>query len=413
MDRHDGPMDIEIRTCTPEQFNAWLTTTHVAFGDEITPEQAERQAVTLEASRAHGAFEGGEIVGSAGAFTFQLTVPGGELGAAGVTMVGVLPSHRRRGILRRLMREQLDDIRLRGEPIAILFASEESIYQRFGYGLAANQARIEIEKDRAVFLNDPEPAGRMRIVSREEALKVFPSIYERVRSQRPGLFVRSQELWESMRLYDNPAWRRGAGPLFYAVLDVEGKAEGYALYRIKSDWSEGHAAGTLEVGEAMGTSPDTTREVWRFLFGVDLVERIRCTYLPSDWPIYLMLSDPRRLRFRFSDSLWLRVVDITAALEGRGYDADGRVVLGIEDPFCSWNEGHWSVEADGGRATVALTEESADLQMDVNALGAIYLGEFTFADLAHAGRVRGTAEALAKADRMFRTSVKPWSPMNF
>ena len=244
-------MAIEVRACRANELNRFLDTCQRSFHQHLGDIEVVRDSKLLPPERAFAAFDGEDIVGTAGAFQFSLSIPGGEVPAAGVTMVGVLPSHRRKGIMRGLMRFQLDDARERNEPISILLASEDAIYQRFGYGLAADQGHIEVERDRARWLDDPGPVGKTRLVSLEEAMKYIPAIYDRVREQTPGMFARSTEWWEHHTLPDDEEVRRGAGPMFCAVLEIDDRDEAYALYRVKHDWPEGISRGRLIVKEAI------------------------------------------------------------------------------------------------------------------------------------------------------------------
>lgn len=197
-------MTVTIRTCRPDEVGDFLTTIETAFFEEIREGDVQRLARTISHDRLHVSLDGEAMVGGAGAYSFSLTVPGGELPAGGVTLVGVLPSHRRRGVLTELMRVQLQDCRARGEPIAVLLASEGPIYQRFGYGLATMWCWIDIERERAVFKNDPGPVGRTRLLDRDETLKVLPDVYDQVRAVTPGMFRRSGDWWDAHRLRDVP-----------------------------------------------------------------------------------------------------------------------------------------------------------------------------------------------------------------
>ena len=216
-------MSIEVRACTANELNRFLDTCQRSFHQHLREIEAVRDSKLLRPERALAAFDGEDMVGTAGAYEFSLSIPGGEVPAAGVTMVGVLPSHRRKGIMRGLMRFQLDDARERNEPIAILLASEDAIYQRFGYGLGADQGHIEVERDQTSWLEDPGPEGKTRLVSLEEAIKYVPAIYDRVREQTPGMFARSTDWWEHHRLTDDEEVRRGTGPMFCVVLEIDGR----------------------------------------------------------------------------------------------------------------------------------------------------------------------------------------------
>ena len=312
------------------------------------------------------------------------------------------------------MRRQLDDVRERGEPVAILWASEGGIYQPFGYGLASLGGSIDVERSRTAFRVPFEPEGRTRLVDREEANAVFPDVFERVRAERPGFFARSAEWWELEVLADPERHRRGAGPKFYALHEVDGRAEGYTIYRIRHGWDMRVARSTLEVRELKATSTRATRELWRFVFDVDLIHAIRADHLEPDHPLLLMLAEPRRLGFTLSDALWLRIVDLPRALTARGYRAPGSVVFDVADAFCPWNAGRWRLEADEGAARVERTSDDAEIALEAADLAAAYLGAFTFAELVRAGRVAELSPgAVERADRTFATALAPWCPQVF
>jgi predicted acetyltransferase len=291
----------------------------------------------------------------------------------------------------------------RKEPLAILWASEAPIYGRFGYGLATKAAKVSIERDRAVFRDRPEPVGATRLVTLEQAVDLIPDVFDRVCAETPGMFARSKVWWESSPLADPEHARRGGGPLFCAVFELEGEPEAYALYRLKGDWEEGVPNTKLFIREVMATSTVALREIWRFLFGVDLVARVDTWGLPPDYPLFLMLTEPRRLRMTLGDALWVRLVDLQAALQARSFYGGEPVVLDVRDSFCPWNEGAWSIP------DVERTDADPDLKLDAADLGSAYLGGFSFAELARAGRVEELREGgIARADALFRTDTTPW-----
>ncbi len=400
---------ITIRTPAEDELKRFLETTETAFGEALHEDDAKRWGALLDLERQFWALDGDLPVGTAGTYTLRLTVPGGELPTAGVTMVGVHPSHRRRGIMTDLMRRQLDDAHERGEPLAALWASEAPIYGRFGYGIATLATRIDADRDRIVFRRPDEPAGRTRLVDLEAAAEILPPIYDRVRRESAGTIDRSELWWKNLKLADPEHWRHGAGPLFCAVLEVDGEPEGYALYRVRGSWEEGMPGGKLEVREALGTTPLAMREIWRFLFGIDLVQRVRSWLLTPDHPLFLSVTEPRRLRIGIGDGLWLRLVDVEAALTARSYSADGSVVLDVHDSFCNWNEGVWGLTVSSGSAHVDRDGGEPELRLDVGDLASVYLGGFSFEGLRRAGRVDELADgAVERADLLFRTAVTPW-----
>ncbi|HYZ46441.1 MAG TPA: GNAT family N-acetyltransferase [Actinomycetota bacterium] len=407
-------MTLEIRSCRPDEFRTFLETCEAAFGYGVNEHLLERLQAVITTDRMFAAFDEDVMVATLGAFPFTLTVPGGEASAGGVTMAGVLPSHRRRGLLSELIKTQLLDARSNEEPVAVLWASESSIYGRFGYGVATRQCEMNIEQDRAVFDTRLRPTGRTRLVDHDEAFKVLPEIYERVRRKTPGMFARSQAWWQSYTLADPEDERHGGGPMFRAVWETEGRAEAYVLYRLHGSWEDGMPAGSVEVKEALGTSPEATREIWRFVFGIDLVARVRSHFLPVHHPLFHMLAEPRRLRLSVKDGLYLRLVDLPAALAARSYPIDGSLTIEMNDPLCRWNEGRWRVEVRDGRANVERTTTPAELSMTATELGAVYLGGVSFVELAQAGRVRElTPGASLRSSLMFSAEVPPWCPEIF
>lgn len=407
-------MSVEIRTCREEELGRYLEVLGSAFGDPIPQDEIPRFKDLLDLERSFAGFDAGNMVATGAAFPFEMTVPGGTVPTAGITMVGVLPTHRRRGLMRSLMRKLIDDAKERREPVAILWASEESIYQRFGYGLASNQGHISIEKHKAAFLGHPEPVGTTRLVTLEEARDVLPAIYDAVRPTRPGMLARHDLWWANHTLGDPERHRAGASPKFCSVLSIEGQERAYAVYRTAGDWADDSTPDAwLNVREMVAVDPVAYREMWRFLFNIDLVERIKAWYLPADLPLTLMMEEPRRLRFAKSDSLWLRIVDLPAALGARTYAADGTISFAVKDDYCPWNDGEWTLSVEAGRGRVERGGEP-DLSLDAAALGAVYLGGFTFGELHRALRLdECTDGAIRRGDAMFRTDVAPWCVENF
>jgi predicted acetyltransferase len=402
-------MTLDYRAPTADELEAVVRAVTSAFGEELRDEELERERKLMSIDRVLAAWDGDTPVGAAASWPFELTIPGGTARAAGVTWVGVLPSHRRRGVLTELMRRQLADVRERGEPLAILWASEAPIYGRYGYGVAVPELVIDAERSAFALRDDPGPKGRVRLVSFDEALELFPPIHERVRRERVGLVARWPDWWREGILADPERWRDGAGPKFFALLELGGEPAGYALYRVKSKWEEGAPRGDLLPTEVIATSPEATRELWRFLFGIDLVARVKYWRVDPAAPLELMVADPRRLHVSRHEGLWLRFVDLDGALRARTYEATEPVVLEIEDAFVPENSGRWHVGADAGRV-----EAEADVSLDVADLASAYLGAFSFEQLARAGRARELRPGgIARASALFRTPLPPSCPEGF
>jgi predicted acetyltransferase len=403
-------MDIEVRPCSSvEELRDALNAISHYFGHENQLEDAERFAKWIEVERMHAAFEGDRIIGGAGAFTFQMSVPGGALvPAAGITVVGVLPTHRRRGVLTSLMREQLDDCRARGDVAAYLWASEATIYGRFGYGLASRMGAITLAKDRTQFAAPFETRGTVRLVDLEEAARTFPPLYERVVAQRPSMFLRAKDWWETRKLFDDPARRQG-GPKNLALLELDGEPAGYAIYNVKQDWAEGVSKGVVTIVEVIAPTADASRELWRWLLDFDWTSSFSADLLPLDHELFMLLAEPRRMKFRVNDGVWVRLIDIGQALSARTFN-EGEIVLDVADAFLPENAGRWRVSSSGAERT----DHAADLRLDITALGSVYLGGFTFDTLLRGSRAQELTEGAAvRADALFRTNTEPWCPEIF
>jgi predicted acetyltransferase len=403
-------LSVEIRPATAGEFPDVIAPIFHYFGSPPGEDFAESVRLLMPSDRIHAAFDDGSVVGSASVFPLELSVPGGFVNSAGVTMVGVLPTHRRRGILRALMRAQVDDVHERGEPVAYLWASEDALYGRYGYGAASFTGSIDLHRDRAAFYREFEPIGSIRVVTADEAVAPFSEVQRRAAERHPGMFVRTEDWWRSRRLAD-PEWRReGGGEMVRVLFELDGRPAGYALYRLHFSMDRGVPKGYTSVIEAVGDSPEATRELWRFLLDIDWMERVRAGLLPLDHELLLLLREPRRLTFNQRDGMWVRLVDVEGALNARSYRPGEPVVVELRDEFCPWNEGTWELGPDGASRSSATPE----LRLDASALGSAYLGGFTLGQLARAGRAEELTEgALDRADTLFRADRYPWCPEIF
>ncbi len=401
-------MPLEYRNPSEDELRATFESANVAFSAELKDEDFELQKRELPIDRVFGAFDDGQAVGLAASIAFEMTVPGGVVPCGGVTYVGVMPSHRRRGVLTELMRAQLDDLQERGEPVAALWASEPVIYGRFGYGIAAPAAFMDAEKAGFAFRDDPGPTGKARLLTKDEARKLFPPIYERARRQRHGMMSRSEARWDA-RIHDPEHWRDGASPKYFVLVEIDGQGEAFAMYRVKQKWERGMPQGELRLVDAIATSTEATRELWRYLFGVDLVSRVSLWNYDPATPLFLMVKDARRLQLKLADGIWLRLVDVGEALRLRSYTGEGSVVLQVTDDFCPWNDGRYRAGEDAGP-----TDDAAELELSAADLASAYLGAFSFERLAASGRVQERADgAIARATALFRTELPPYCPEPF
>ncbi|MFV0135995.1 GNAT family N-acetyltransferase [Streptomyces sp. HMX87] len=406
----------DLRVLRKDEWEAWYGTLIRAFG--AVPESAEEKELwnsLTEFDRSIGVWEGDACVGTAGAFGFRMTVPGGaEVPAAGVTMVSVAATHRRRGVLTSMMRRQLDDVRSWGEPLAVLTASEPAIYGRFGYGAATFQMSAEIDTGR-VRLSVPSGTDdvRLRYAAPGDVLEACEAVYARLVPRRPGMLARRPG-WERVGLLDPESARDGASPLQCVVASRDGEVTGYARFRVRLGWGPSGHDGTVLLQDLEALDPATRAALWRFLFGVDLTTKLTVQGRPVDEAWQYQVSDIRRCLPRLRDALYVRLVDVGEALQARTYQAPVDVVFEVEDAFCPWNAGRWRLTGDAKGASCARTSDAADLALGVRELGAAYLGGVSLGSLAEAGRVRELRPgALAEASWGFASDVAPWLPHGF
>jgi predicted acetyltransferase len=303
-----------------------------------------------------------------------------------------------------MMRRQLDDLRERGNPVAILCASEGTIYGRFGYGIGTRAAQLVARRPAARLARAPAGGEPLRAGAAAEHVAAMGAVYDRVRPQRPGMLDRRGPWW-SDRLYDPETLRDGAQPLQAAIVD-----DGYALYAVRPHFGEQGPAGEVRVRELVAATPAAHARLWAFLLDQDLTSAITWSLAAVDEPLGLTLTDPRSLRTTLTDGLWVRLVDVAAALGARRYASDPDVVIEVADAFCEWNTGRYRLSGGGCERT----EAAADLALDVADLASAYLGGTTLRSLAAAGRVRElTPGAVARASAALRGEVEPWCPETF
>ncbi|MFI2782881.1 GNAT family N-acetyltransferase [Streptomyces sp. ALB3] len=410
-------MNTDLRVLTASEWDAWLGCTELAFGGvPLSPESRELYASLAEPQRALGHWDGAECVGTAGAYSFRVTVPGGAaVPAAGVTMVSVAATHRRQGLLTSMMRRQLDDVRSWGEPLAVLLASEPGIYGRFGYGAATSELNLRIDTSRVGLALPPGTDGvRVRRSSPERALGACEAVYARLAAGRPGTPVRRPG-WERVAVSDPESRREGGSPLQCVLAERDGEVTGYATFHLRPAWDDAGPRGTVAVRDVAGLDPASYAALWRFLSGIDLMPVVECRNRPADDPVLRLVSDVRRCEVRLRDGLYVRLVDLGAALAARSYRAPLDVVLDVQDAFCPWNAGRWRLTADAGSAAACRrTDDDPGLSLSAGVLGAAYLGGVSLTTLAAAGQVRELrVGALAEAALAFSSDVQPWCPHGF
>ena len=423
-----GDHPYPIRPVSSEEFDAFHTVVMHAFhGSPLSPDDRQLVTARLEFDRSLAAFDGGTPVGTAGAYTFQLTVPGSQvLPAAGVAWVAVLPSHRRRGVLSSMMRRQLADIRDRGEPLAVLWASESLIYSRYGYGRAMWHANFTLYRgEGALARTAPADSGlRLRIADPVAAMPELAKVYDAVLPSRPGFIARNESWWQRT-VYDPADRRQGTSPLHCVLAEDDGGPRGYALYSAANRWDSETSLpdSALNVLEMVGADAAASAALAADLLSRDLTTEFRLRGRPVDDPLLYQLADPRRARPRLKDALWVRIIDVPGALARRRYSAPADVVLQVRDDLLPANAGRWRLttagaapDGDGLEASCVPAPASAspDVVLDVTELGAAYLGGTTLSALAAAGLVtEGRLGAVRQLSTALSWDPAPWCPVNF
>jgi predicted acetyltransferase len=415
-----------LRPIAPEEFEAYCQVPAEAFNDaERSAEAIEQERVVFEFDRSIAALDGDAMVGTTAAYTFRLAVPGGVVGAGGVTFVAVLPSHRRRGILSAMMRHQLADIAARGEPVAALLASESVIYGRYGYGCAANQLSLTVRRGEGTLKHaagDSAGTGhgavRLRAVQPADARTELAQVYDSVHRHRPGMMARNDRWWTG--ILADPEFDRGGMSQQMCLLAADDSGpRGYALYRTRPGRDNDDLPyGRLAVSELFAADGAAMAALWADLLTRDLIGEVTASRRPVDDPLLDMLADRRRARAYLSDSLWVRLNDVPAALTSRRYSCPADLVIEVTDDLLPANAGRWRLRCPGPGDAAAVTCERttapADLLLPVAALGAGYLGGVRLGALATAGQIAEcTKGALAILSAALYSDPAPWCPSGF
>jgi predicted acetyltransferase len=414
--QYNGPMDIDIRPITPDQGDQFSGVMAVAFGETFTEEELADHDRWFEYDRSIGAFDGDRIVGTGGAYSMDLTLPGlTAIPVGGLTAIAVLPTHRRRGILRSMIAYHFEETEGRGELVSALGASESVIYGRFGYGLATSLADYEIDPRRGQFSRPPATRGRLRLLEPEETAKIVPPVYDRYRRAQPGELSRPQAWWDTYAR--DPDWMRQGASRHYDVVyeSGPGRVDGWVSYRVENRWPSGLASNVIKVRMLVGLTPEAEAALWRYILDLDLAGTVKLFDRPVDDPVRWRLADPRRLRVTdVGDHLWVRLLDLPGALAARRYAVEGTLVLEVTDPLWPRNQGRFRLEGGPDGAVCEPTRAEPDLALDVADVGAAYLGGTSLVSLARAERVAElTPGALLRAERMFATVPPPFCTTHF
>jgi predicted acetyltransferase len=413
-----------VRPIDEHEIDDFIRVDQHAFNTSPWSDDDRRVALDLfEFDRTLAAFDDTTPVGVTMCYSFQLSVPGLQmLPAAGVTFVAVMPTYRRQGVLSSLMRRQLADVRDRGEPLAILWASEAVIYGRYGYGRASWHLDFTLHRGEGGLASTGPGASdglRLRIVEPEAALPELAKVYDAVLASRPGMFGRNDAWWRSA-IFDPAERRHGASPLRCLLAEDASGPRGYALYAGVDTWTGFLPENVLTVHELMAADPAASAALCTDLLSRDLTTEFRLPRRPVDDPLLYQLADPRRTRPKLNDNLWVRIVDLPRALAGRGYSCPVDVVLEVRDEIVPANAGRWrlstTTEAPGGGLAASCVPASspADLALDVSQLGAAYLGGTRLGALVGSGLV---TELRPGATRQLSAALTwdpaPWCPTVF
>ncbi len=403
----------ELRAIAEDERVAWNRVQYAGFSNIPEPDELPVWRARTWFDRTVAAFEGGTIVGTTSSCPFLTHVPGGGMvPTAAVTAVAVLPTHRRRGVLSTMMGRQLANLHETGESLAALWTSESTIYGRYGYGLSVHGDDWLLEGAHPAFAAPDTDAGnRVHLVDRREALERFPSTYERVARSTPGMMQPPSVWW--MPQYGDGPWAGSAEKRepFLVRFERDGVDEGFATYQVTDS---GGGTRELMVRSLYAATARAHEALWRFVAGIDLVDRIRAPHRAVDDALPWMLDDWRQLQRKAVDLIWLRLVDVESALAARRYST-GRVVLRVHDDFCPWNDGTYLLEAgENGIASCSRHEGRPDIELAVDSLARAYLGGVDLLTLARAGRVQvHDPSALQQGSAMFRTDRAPWSALEF
>jgi predicted acetyltransferase len=407
-----------IRPITSDELDAFLQVHGEAFGaGQPSGKTLAQIRSRTEFDRTLAAFDGGTMAGTAGIYSLRMRVPGALVPVAGVTMIAVLPTHRRRGILSALLQQQFRDIAGRGEALAALFASEAGIYQRFGYGRASWHTYWTVRGgEGALAPGAPaDQALRLRLAVPATSRAELAKVYEQALAERPGFFARNDAWWDRV-LFDEGDERGNGTPLRCLLAEDDAGPRGYALFRAWERWDGPSFLpdSALEVTESVTADPAAAAAIWRDLLNRDLVATVRAPMRPVDDPLLHLLADPRRLRPQLSDGLWVRLADVGKALGLRRYACPADVVIDVTDSLLPRNTGRWRLATDGTAAACDRTTAAADVSLPVHALGAAYLGGTQLGTLARAGLVtEHTPGAVAVLSTAMSWDPAPWCPVIF
>ncbi|MEU5097749.1 GNAT family N-acetyltransferase [Streptomyces sp. NPDC020996] len=409
--------DIDVRPVTEAEYPEWLRALRTGFLQRptVSDDELKARATQFEPGRYLGAFDGGRCVATFRSFAQEVTAVGGApVRADAVSMVTVTATHRRRGLLTRMMTRDLVAAKERGDVVATLIAAEYSIYGRFGFGPATHQTEWTVDVPRAgLDARGPVLAdgGRVDLVDGDEVRKIGPELHERVRRATPGAVSRGDWWWQlntgAVRV--DPKWTE---PFWAVHRAADGTVEGLMAYEVDDRWGDAkQPLNTASVRSLIASTPAAERALWHYLCSIDWVTRVKSGSRAPDDLLPLLLPDPRAARITTqADWLWVRILDVERALRARTYEGTGSLVLEVTDR-AGLTGGRYRLEASAVGASCTPTRDRAELTLDVAELATLWLGDESAVRLAALGRVREErAGAALVADALLRTSRRPWCP---
>ncbi|MGH3908665.1 MAG: GNAT family N-acetyltransferase [Pseudonocardiaceae bacterium] len=402
-------MEIEVRTITDDEVPAWCAGLNTGFHNPAGDVDAEKRRPGLDLERTWGGFDGARVVATLRSFRSQLTLPGGgALDASAVTAVTTTSTHRRQGLASRLMAEEMAASVVRGEQLSILIPAEWGIYGRFGYGASTEHQTWTVDASAGRVRNPAQ--GTVEYVDRDTARALAPEVYERHRAQRPGEISRPQRFWDvDFGILRYPSWSEAKPGLHVVARDPAGSAIGLARYRCTEKWQHRLPNGEAIVEIFLTSEPAADALLWHHLLSLDLVTRVRVEDRPADELVPWLLTDARHAQpSDRSDFLWIRPLDVAGMLSARSYLVAGQTVIEVVDAT-GLAGGRFVLDGGPDGATCVRTTASAELTLDVAALGSAYLGGYGVRTLAAAGLVdEHSTGAVARVDAMFRSPTTPW-----
>ncbi|MGW7436114.1 GNAT family N-acetyltransferase [Streptomyces sp. NPDC054849] len=411
-------MSADVRPIAESELPDWLRTVNTGFltASGVTDSDVAQKAKYSDLSRIQGAFDSdtGRCVAALRSFTQELTVPGGAaVASTAISNVGVLPTHRRQGLLTRMMAAEFAAAEARGDVLSTLIAAEYPIYGRYGFGPATSLAEWEVDVPRTGLdrrLSAPVDGGRIDLVDGAEVRRVGPELHERLRAGTPGAVNRDARWWSLLTGLEEISYRPYREKFFAVYRTAAGEVAGLVAYRADDHWTDGKVPqNTVQVQDLLALTPQAERALWQFLCSIDWVAKVRTGYRAPDDLVAQLLPDPRSARIvTAADFLWVRVLDVVRALGARTYEVPGVLVLEVADEA---GPAAGRYRLDAGAGTCERTGEAAGLRLDVSALGSLYLGDASAVRLAALGRVvEERPGAVALADAVFRTARRPWCP---